>query len=62
MGFGERAEIVAKQALLFEEFVAREAKAGRFALKLKPAGQADPAARPLPPEGVRRRERRSSMC
>ena len=30
-----RAEIVASQALLFEEFVAREAKAGRFALELK---------------------------
>ena len=36
MGLGARAEIVAKQALLFEEFIAREAKAGRFKLKLKP--------------------------
>ena len=35
MGLGEGAEIVARQALLFEEFVAREAGAGRFALKLK---------------------------
>jgi len=34
MGFGVRAEIVSKQALLFEEFIAREAKAGRFKLKL----------------------------
>ena len=38
MGLGERAEVVGAQALLFEEFVAREAKAGRFAVKLKPAG------------------------
>ena len=32
MGFGEKAETVAKQALLFEEFVAREVRAGRFEL------------------------------
>jgi Fe-S oxidoreductase len=38
MGFGAKAETVAQQALLFEEFVAREAKAGRFDVKLKPAG------------------------
>ena len=37
MGLGEGAEIVSKQALMFEEFIAREAKAGRFALKLKAA-------------------------
>jgi Fe-S oxidoreductase len=36
MGLGERAECVAKQALMFEEFIAREARAGRFALKFKP--------------------------
>ncbi len=30
MGLGEAAEIVSTQALLFDEFVAREAKAGRF--------------------------------
>ena len=36
MGFGEKAEAVARQALLFEEFVAREAKAGRFAPPLRP--------------------------
>ncbi|WP_431509013.1 FAD-binding and (Fe-S)-binding domain-containing protein [Variovorax sp. DAIF25] len=37
MGFGEKAETVAKQALLFEEFVAREVRAGGFELALKPA-------------------------
>jgi FAD/FMN-containing dehydrogenase/Fe-S oxidoreductase len=37
MGFGAKAETVAAQAWLFEEFIAREARAGRFALKLKPA-------------------------
>ena len=30
MGLGEKAIVVSQQALLFEEFVAREAKAGRF--------------------------------
>jgi len=38
MGLGDKARVVAEQALLFEEFVAREAKAGRFALRLRPAG------------------------
>jgi Fe-S oxidoreductase len=37
MGFGEKAEMVAKHALLFEEFIAREIKLGRFELALKPA-------------------------
>jgi Fe-S oxidoreductase len=37
MGFGEMAKTVAAQALLLEEFLAREAKAGRFALPLRPA-------------------------
>jgi len=37
MGFGDKAEVVAKHALLFEEFAAREAKAGRFALELRAA-------------------------
>jgi Fe-S oxidoreductase len=37
MGLGEGAELVAKQALMFEEFIAREAKGGRFTLKLKAA-------------------------
>ena len=36
LGFGARAEAVAAQALLFEEFIAREAKAGRLRLPLKP--------------------------
>jgi len=35
MGLGEDAQLVAKQALLFEEFVAREARAGRFSIQLK---------------------------
>ncbi len=38
MGLGPRAEIVSSQALLFEEFVAREAKSGRFALDMNAAG------------------------
>ncbi|MEF7613227.1 FAD-linked oxidase C-terminal domain-containing protein [Aquincola sp. MAHUQ-54] len=37
MGFGDKAEAVSKQALLFEEFIARELKAGRFEVKLKAA-------------------------
>ena len=37
MGLGEPAERLAAQALLFEEFIAREAAAGRFTLKLRPA-------------------------
>ncbi|MCK9687972.1 FAD-binding and (Fe-S)-binding domain-containing protein [Scleromatobacter humisilvae] len=39
MGLGDKAVTVSGQALLFEEFVAREAKAGRFAVRLRPAGQ-----------------------
>lgn len=39
MGLGDKAVAVSRQALLFEEFVAREAKAGRFSLALKPAGK-----------------------
>lgn len=35
MGLGAKAETVAGQALLFEEFIAREAKAGRFQVALK---------------------------
>ncbi|MET0519782.1 MAG: FAD-linked oxidase C-terminal domain-containing protein, partial [Burkholderiaceae bacterium] len=38
LGLGQPAHTVAAQALLFEEFIAREARAGRFALRLKPAG------------------------
>jgi len=37
MGLGQGAATVAAQALLFEEFVARETRAGRFRLDLKPA-------------------------
>jgi FAD/FMN-containing dehydrogenase/Fe-S oxidoreductase len=37
MGLGEGAEIVARHALLFEEFIAREAGAGRFRLTLSAA-------------------------
>jgi FAD/FMN-containing dehydrogenase/Fe-S oxidoreductase len=38
MGFGERAEAVCGQALLFEEFLAREAHAGRFRMAFNEAG------------------------
>jgi FAD/FMN-containing dehydrogenase/Fe-S oxidoreductase len=34
MGLGDKAPVVAGQALLFEEFIAREVRAGRFELKL----------------------------
>lgn len=37
MGLGAKAETVGAQALLFEEFIAREMKAGRFRLALKAA-------------------------
>ncbi|MDQ6684116.1 MAG: 4Fe-4S dicluster domain-containing protein, partial [Pseudomonadota bacterium] len=40
MGLGRAAEVVAGQALLFAEFVAREAEAGRFALPLRAAERA----------------------
>ncbi len=39
MGLGESAQVVASQALLFEEFAAREVRAGRFALELHAAGR-----------------------
>ena len=39
MGLGEKAVTVSQHALLFEEFVAREAKAGRFSVSLKPAAK-----------------------
>ncbi|MBS0449837.1 MAG: FAD-binding protein [Proteobacteria bacterium] len=35
MGLGDKAQVVAGQALLFEEFIAREVKADRFQLALK---------------------------
>jgi len=37
LGFGETAKTVGTQALVLEEFLAREAKAGRFALNFRPA-------------------------
>ena len=37
LGLGERAETVSRQALLFEEFVSREVRAGRFAVPFNPA-------------------------
>src|SRR3546814_19013911 len=37
MGLGPKAGVVAKQALLFEEFLAREARAGRFTVDFRPA-------------------------
>ncbi|MBA2722457.1 MAG: hypothetical protein H0U56_06080 [Methylibium sp.] len=40
MGLGEAAAVVAGQALLLEEFIAREVRAGRFELSLRPATQA----------------------
>ncbi|MFL6663399.1 MAG: FAD-binding and (Fe-S)-binding domain-containing protein, partial [Rhizobacter sp.] len=39
MNLGKRATTLADHALLFEEFIAREARAGRLALPLKPAIQ-----------------------
>ena len=39
LGLGAKAETVAGQALLLEEFIAREAKAGRFSVAFKPADQ-----------------------
>ena len=36
LGLGDKAELVAKHALLFEEFIAREAQAGRFKASFKP--------------------------
>lgn len=39
LGLGEMAETVAAKAVLFEEFIAAEARAGRFTLELKPVEQ-----------------------
>jgi len=39
MGLGENAGLVASQAMLFEEFVAREARSGRFSTNFKSAGR-----------------------
>jgi len=40
LGLGDAAQTVAQHALMFEEFIAREARAGRFAPALKPSTQA----------------------
>jgi Fe-S oxidoreductase len=40
MGFGDKARVVSRQALLFEEFIAREAAAGRFDVAFKPLQRA----------------------
>ena len=37
MGLGDKARVMAGQALLFEEFIAREVKAGRFSVAFRPA-------------------------
>ncbi len=39
MNLGPSAGIVASRAMLFEEFIAAEIRAGRFSLELKPAGK-----------------------
>jgi Fe-S oxidoreductase len=39
MGLGAKAVTVSQQARLFEEFIADEAKAGRFDMQFEPAGQ-----------------------
>jgi len=39
MGLGDKAVVVSKQAMMFEEFIAREAQAGRFKVSLKAAGK-----------------------
>ena len=58
LGLGEDAQAVCDNAFLFEEFLAREKKAGRLKLDAQAAAAEDgAAARPLPPEGVRRDER-----
>jgi glycerol-3-phosphate dehydrogenase subunit C len=42
LGLGDAASVVAKQVLLFEEFMARELSAGRIDLLLRPAGDDEP--------------------
>ena len=39
LGLGEGANVLAKNAFLFEEFIARELKAGRFNLRLRPVNK-----------------------
>ena len=58
MGLGEDAQAVCDNAFLFEEFLAREKKAGRLELDAEAAAaEGGVPPRPLPPEGVRRHER-----
>ena len=59
---GEGAQQLAEQALMFEEFLAREAAAGRLDLPLKTIAEARAGARPLPSEGVRRLRRGRDAC
>ena len=40
MGLGDSAQLVASQAMLFEEFIAREVRQGRFSARFKPVGRA----------------------
>ena len=50
---GRRAEALAKNALLIDEFIAREADAGRITREsFKTEPRSDQAPRPLPPEGA----------
>jgi len=39
LGLGDKAIVVSKQALLFEEFIARESKAGRFDVAFTPVAE-----------------------
>lgn len=55
MGMGDTAQTVAEQALLFEEFVDRESGPGARSWRSSRC-VADPRARPLPVERLRRRE------
>jgi Fe-S oxidoreductase len=65
MGLGEAArDGRGRTRCLFEEFLARELQpaGSRWTLKPAAAAQAHPAARPLPPEGVRRGAACSRCC
>ena len=53
----EAANALAAQALLLEEFLAREQKGRPAQSAARPAAEKGAAARPLPPEGVRRHGR-----
>ncbi len=65
MGLGPAAHSVARQAFLLEEFLAREAQAGRLDVlknKLRPLDAAGAGARSLSPESVRGDDCPSSKC